>query len=45
MNSRLLISQSQKGYGDDQKTDAGNGWRQNFPFCSKIDHINTEEYK
>ena len=45
MNSRLLVSQSPKGYCNDHKADASNGWRQNFPFCSKIDHVNTEEHK
>jgi len=45
MNSRLLISQSQKGNGNDHKADAGNGWGPNFPFSSKIDQINTEEHK
>ena len=41
MNSRLFVSQSPKGNGDDHKADAGNGWRQNFPFVPEIDHVNT----
>ena len=45
MNSRLFISQSQKGNSNDHKTDAGNGWGPNFPFCSKIDQINSEKNK
>jgi len=44
MNSRLLISHSQKHSCNDQKADPGNGGWQNFPSCSKIDHINTEEH-
>ena len=45
MNSRLFVSQSQKGNGDDHKTDTGNSWWPDFPFCSKIDQINTEKHK
>jgi hypothetical protein len=41
MNSRLLISHSQKYSCNDQKADAGNAGCQNFPSLSKIDHINT----
>jgi len=44
MNSRLLISHSQKYSCNDQKADAGNGGCQNFPSLSKIDHINTGKH-
>jgi len=45
MNSRLFISQSQKGYGNDHKADARNGWGPDLPFCSKVYQINTEKHK
>jgi len=45
MNSRLFISQSQKSNGNDHKTDAGNRWGPNFPFCAKIDQIDSEKHK
>jgi len=45
MNSRLFISQSQKSYCNDHKADTGNGWWQNFAFCSKIDHVKSQKYK
>lgn len=45
MNSRLFISQSQKSYCNNHKADTRYGRWQNFPFCSKIYHVNAEQYK
>ena len=45
MNSRLLISQSQKGHSNDHKADARYGWGPDFPFCSEVDQIDAEQYK
>jgi hypothetical protein len=35
MNIRLFISQPPKGDGNNHKTDAGEGWWQNFPFVPR----------
>jgi hypothetical protein len=45
MNSRLFVSQSQKGNGNDHKADAGNSWGPNFPFSAKIDQVDPEKHK
>ena len=44
MNSRLLISHSQKYCCNHRKADAGNGGWQNFSSLSKIDPINTGKH-